>query len=157
MACRPCLQAYAPALPLGIAVDLEGHTPGQGNQVPVVDLWEDLAATAGCMDCPLRTVDLSSFPLGPWDQAAGYGKNTGKYMKTPTKQHRNDVQTYTKQPSLLKHITDFSKFRCKVCSTRRLLTILQQSLTIEGTRFCFCFFLTLFPTVITPCCFFTSF
>lgn len=108
MACRPCLQVYALALPRDTAVDLEGHTPGQGNRVPVVDPWAGLAATADCMDCLLRTVDLSSFPLGPWDLVAGYGRNTGKYIKTPTKQRRKDVQTYTKQPSLLKHITGFS-------------------------------------------------
>lgn len=78
MACRPSLQVYAPALPLDIAVDLEDHTPGQGTQVPVVGLWEDLAATADCMDRLRRTVELSSFPSGPKGQAAGYGKNTGK-------------------------------------------------------------------------------
>lgn len=105
MACCPCLQVYALALPPDIAVDLEGRTPGRGKQVPVVDLWEDLAATADCMDCLLHTVDLSSSPLGPWVQVAGNGKNTGKHIKTPTKQRMGTVQTYMKQSSFLKHIT----------------------------------------------------
>lgn len=71
-ACRPCLQGYVLASPLDIAGDLEGHNLGQGNQAPVVDLWEDPAATADCMDCLLHTVDLSFSPLGPLDQVAGF-------------------------------------------------------------------------------------
>lgn len=64
-ACYPCLQGFVLAFPLRIAEDLEGHNPGQGNQAPVVDLWEAPAVTADCMDCLLHMVDLSFFPLGP--------------------------------------------------------------------------------------------
>lgn len=35
MACFQCLQEYVPVVPLGIAGGQEGHTPDQGNQVPV--------------------------------------------------------------------------------------------------------------------------
>lgn len=61
-ACRPCLQACALAFLLDIAGDLEGHNPGLGNLAPVVDLWEDPAATADRMGCQHRMVDLSFFP-----------------------------------------------------------------------------------------------
>lgn len=71
-ACHPCLLVYALAFPLDIAEDLEGHNPDQGNQDPVVDLWEAPAAIADCMDCLLRMVDLSFFPLDPWDRVAGF-------------------------------------------------------------------------------------
>lgn len=64
-ACCPCLQGNVLASPPGIAEDLEGHNPGQGNQAPAVDLWEAPAATADCMDYLLHMVDLSFFPLGP--------------------------------------------------------------------------------------------
>lgn len=72
MACRPCLQGYVLAFPLGIAVDLETHNPDLGNLAPVVKLWEVPAVTAGRMDCLLRMADLSFYSLGPWDQAAGF-------------------------------------------------------------------------------------
>lgn len=61
----PCLQRYVLVFPLGIAEDPEGRNPGQGNRAPVVDLWAAPAATADYMDCLLRMVDLSFFPLGP--------------------------------------------------------------------------------------------
>lgn len=72
MACHPCFQGYVLAFPLDIAGDPEGHNPGQGIQAPVVDLREAPAATADCMDCQLRMAGLSFFPLGPWDQVAGF-------------------------------------------------------------------------------------
>lgn len=138
--CHPCLQGYALGFPLDIAGDLEGHNPGQGIQAPVVDPWEALAATADCMDCLLRMVDLSFFPLGPWDQVAGHGKNTRNYIRS-TKQHRKNVNSkcdcdnpheavlILKQ---IKHaITGFFFFtksiiylaaECNFCSTRSLKT-----------------------------------
>lgn len=64
-ACYPCCQGTVLAFPLGIAEDLQGHNPGQGNRAPVVELWEAPAATADCMDCLLRMVGPSFFPLGP--------------------------------------------------------------------------------------------
>lgn len=64
-ACYSCLRVYVLAFPLGIAGDLEGHNPGQGNRDPVADQWEAPAATVDCMDHLLRMVDLSFFPLGP--------------------------------------------------------------------------------------------
>lgn len=72
MAFLPCLQGYVLAFPLDISGDPEGHNPGQGNRAPVGDLREVPAVVAGCMDCLFHMVDLSSFPLGPWDQEAGF-------------------------------------------------------------------------------------
>lgn len=77
-ACHPCLQGYVLEFPLDTAGDLVGHNPGQGNQDPVVDLWEAPAATADCKGCLLRTVELSFSPLGQWDQVAVRGKEHKK-------------------------------------------------------------------------------
>lgn len=72
MACHPCLQGYALAFPPGIAGDLQGHKPDQGNQVPVVNLWEAPAVIADRMDSLLRMVEFSSSPLDPWHRVAGF-------------------------------------------------------------------------------------
>lgn len=72
MACHSCLLGYVLAFPLDTVEDLEDHNPGQGNQAPVVDLWEVPAATVDCMDCLLRMVALSFSPLDPWDREAGF-------------------------------------------------------------------------------------
>lgn len=90
MAYHPCLQGYALVFQLDIA-EVEGHNPGQGNQVPVVDLQKAPAATADCMDYLLHRVDLSFSPLGPWDQVAVQGENTRKYTKGTTMQQRRNV------------------------------------------------------------------
>lgn len=74
-ACYPCLQECVLAFPLGIAGELEGHIPDQGNRAPAADLWVALAATADHKDCLLRMVALSFFPLGPWDQVAEQSEN----------------------------------------------------------------------------------